>query len=155
MSNQIQKCLSPDALFDSWNERHFPPVSEDREWYKLKWHICKPGEALNPILFSKGGEIEVEQFGIIGWLWRVQDKTFKNKKRYFYQCPLIQARRSGTGKFGEWLKNVKEFVWKEFKAPLALANITNQHLYKYCEKYNVPVAVDYRLYKVKTQRPTK
>jgi hypothetical protein len=66
---------------------------------------------------------------------------------------LIEARETGTGKFGEWLQSVQAFVRKEFKAPFALATITNQHLYKYCVKYKVPVAVDDRLYLVKVDTP--
>ena len=141
------KIIKPDKPINDEKHKIYPPVPKDKEWRKLKWHICKKGERLNPILLSNGGEIQVEQFGIIGSLFKVKDKTFK--KRYFYQCPLIESREQGTKKFGEWLKNVKEFVRQKFKAPFALTNITNEHLYKYCEKYNIPVAVDYRLYKVK------
>lgn len=141
--------MKPDTFIKRWKHKFYPPVPKDKNWGKLKWHICKKGEAINPILFSKGGEIQVEVFGIIGWLWKRRDLTFPKKKRYFYQCPLIEARETGTGKFGEWLKIVKEFCWKEFKAPFALTNITNQHLYKYCIEQDIPVAVDDRLYKVK------
>jgi hypothetical protein len=140
-----------DRLMDAWKSKHFPPVARDENWEKLKWHVCTAREAVNPLLRSKGGEIEVEQFGIIGWLWKVENQTFPKKDLYFYQCPLIEARETGTGKFGEWLQNVKAFVRKEFDAPFALTNITNQHLYKYCMKYNVPVAVEYRLYNVEVK----
>ncbi|MCK9578742.1 hypothetical protein M0R01_04630 [bacterium] len=143
------KIITGEKYVEAWKNKFYPVLPHDKEWSKFKWHICKKGESLNPLLVSNGGEIQVEQFGIIGCLFKIKDKTFPEKKLYFYQCPLIEARETGTGKFGEWLKNVKDFVRKEFNSPLALATITNQHLYKYCEKYDVNVAVDDRLYKVK------
>lgn len=138
-----------DNLIEKWKYKFYPPVERDSNWYLFKWHICVAGEAVNPILYAKGGEIQVEQFGIIGWLYKVKHA---DGKYYFYQCPLIESRESGTGKFRIWLENVKNFVRHEYNAPLALANITNEHLYKYCVKCNVPVAVYNRLYTVTIEK---
>ena len=38
--------------------------------------------------------------------------------------------------------NVQVFVKKKYGAPFALASVVNEHLYKYCEKYGVPIAKD-------------
>ncbi|MCK4822909.1 hypothetical protein KA005_44525 [bacterium] len=130
-------------FFDEWVKKKYPKVPRDKKWHTLKARICKKGEQLNPIMISAGGEIEVEQFGIIGSLF---------KKKGFYQCPLIESREQGTGKFGEWLQNVKHYVATVLNSRLALINITNQHLYKYCEKYEVPVAVDGNLYRVQVKK---
>ena len=138
--------ITIEKFYNDWKSKKFPPVKRDKKWRTLKWHICKKGEQVNPILFSSGGEIEVEIFGIVGYLWKIKNK---DTGEYFYQCPLIEARETGTGKFGEWLKTVKEFVEKKYKAKFVLTSITNQRLYKYCEKCNIEIAVDGRLYKVK------
>jgi hypothetical protein len=140
--------VKPKDFVEEWVSKKYPIKPRDQNWYKLKTRICKAGEQLNPLLFSKGGEIEIEQFGIVGSLFKVKDKTFPEKDNYFYQCPLIEARETGTGKFGEWLQNVKGYVERELRSKLALCNITNQNLYKYCEQCDVPVAVDGVLYKV-------
>jgi len=141
-----------DQLINSWKKKNFPVVPRDKKWAELKWHVCKANEPVNPIMRSKGGEIEVEQFGIIGWLFKVKDKTFPEKEAYFYQCPLVEARETGTGKFGEWLSNTKKFVRREFGSTLALTNIANERLYKYCAEHDVLVAVDNRLYSVKIKK---
>ena len=67
------------------------------------------------------------------------------------QCSLIEARETGTGKFGEWLESVKKFCADEHGTVLALATITNGHLYKYCQRHGVFVAVDGMLYTVKNK----
>ena len=110
----MKTITNPDKFVQNWKDKFYPYKGKDGNWGKLKWHVCKKGEAVNPILFSKGGEIQVEVFGIIGWLRKRKDKTFLKKKRYFYQCPLIEARKKGTGKFGEGLKIVQEFSWASF-----------------------------------------
>ena len=153
MSTQV-KTISGNEFIENWKAKYFAPRPHDTEWARLKWHVCRPGEPVNPISYAKGGEIQVEQFGIIGWLYRVKDQTFPFAKpeKYFYQCPLIEARETGTGKFGQWLQNVQLFVWEKYQAPFALCTITNEHLYKYCEVYKVPVAHEYRLYSVTTKK---
>jgi hypothetical protein len=136
--------MTPDKFIEYWKIKNIPPIKRDENWSKLKWHICKAGEPVNPISYASGGEIQIERFGIIGWLYKVKNA---DTGEYFYQCPLIESRESGTGKFGDWLVSVNNFCRKR-KMKFALANITNQRLYKYLEKYDIPVAVDYRLYKV-------
>lgn len=70
---------------------------------------------------------------------------------HYMQCSLIEARETGTGKFGEWLESVKKFCADEHGTVLALATITNGHLYKYCQRHGVFVAVDGMLYTVKNK----
>jgi len=124
-------------------------TKKDKNWRTLKWHTCKKGEQVNPILFSSGGEIEVEIFGIVGYLYKMKNKE---TGEYFYQCPLIQARETGTGKFEEWLNTIKKFVRDKFNAEFTLTNVTNQRLYKYCEKCNVKIAIDEIFYDVKINK---
>ena len=140
------KVISPEKFYEDWRKKKLP-VKRGKDWGKFKWRVCEEGERVNPILHSTGGEIEVEQFGIVGWLFKVRRGDVE-KKEFFYQCALIDSRQKGTGKFGEWLVSVKKFVREEFGCEFALTNITNQGLYKYCRRHNISVAVDYVLYKV-------
>lgn len=157
----MNKVISADELVEKWKARHFPPVPHDEEWHQFKWHICKAGEALNPILSARGGEVQVEQFGIIGWLDKVKlhknvdnlrsSKTGK-RPEFFMQCSLVEARETGTGKFGEWIESVKKFCLEEYDTVFVFHNITNEHLYKYCERHKVHVSDDVgQLFTVKVQ----
>ena len=138
-----------DDFIEKWKQKNIPPLKRDNNWSKLKWHICKKGEPVNPISYATGGEIEIEQFGIIGWLYKVENKAKDRSKKYYYQCPLIEARETGTGKFGDWLDSVKKFVKEKYNTEFALCTITNGRLYRYCYDHNIPVAVNNILYKVK------
>ena len=146
-----------DQLVDEWKAKHFPPVPRDEKWHQFKWRICKAGDPLNQILRASGGEIEVEQFGIVGWLNKMPMRkdcnvTINGKKpRHYIQCSLVEARETGTGKFGEWLESVKAFCATKHHAPFALATITNQGLYKHLQRHGVFVAVGGMLYTVKRQ----
>jgi len=123
-------------------------MTQNKDFSKFKWRVCKAGEAVNPILLSSGEEIEVEQFGIVGYLWKVKNKTKGHKDEYFYQCPLVDSKEPGTGKFREWLRNVKKFVREEFDSSFAMCNITNQKLYKHFMEEDISVAVKDVLFKI-------
>lgn len=155
--------MTPDQYIENWKSKHFPKVPHDDEWARFKTRVCGAGDPLNPILFASGGEIECEQYGIIGWLnktkapngcnIRVAGKTYKGRKlTHFYQCSLIEARETGTGHFGDWLVSVRDWCAKQ-GAVLALSTITNGHLYKYLEKHKVFVYQNKMLYSVKTKQP--
>lgn len=150
--------ISPEQLVEAWKRHNFPPVPRDEKWHTFKTRVCKAGDPLNPILVASGGEIEVEQFGIIGWLNEIKAAETVNVQKpsgsglitTFMQCSLVEARETGTGKFGEWLESVKAFCAKEYDTVFALHNITNQRLYKYCERHGVHVSDDVgMLYTVK------
>jgi|TARA_Y100000310_G_C20704007_1_gene833002 hypothetical protein len=126
----------------------YPPVPHDKEWSTFKWEKVKKGEQINPILYAGGDEIMVEQYGIIGHLTKKYRKDTKKKEAY-YECSLIESRETGTGKFGEWLNSVKNFVRKKYKSEFAVASVTNQPLYKYFMRHSIYVAVDGILCKVK------
>lgn len=139
-----------EKVIDEWKAKNFLPLPRDEKWHTFKHRVCKAGDPLNPILLASGGEIEVEQFGIIGWLDEIElhpdckvvsGRTGK-QPTHFMQCSLVEARETGTGKFGEWLESVKKFCRDEYDMPFALHNITNERLYKYCMKHNVSVSLD-------------
>lgn len=145
------KVISGEELIDQWKARHFPPIPRDEEWARFKWKICKAGEPMNPICCASGGEIQVEQFGIVGWLDQVKLhencdnlKSSRTGKRpeFFMQCSLVEARETGTGKFGEWIESVKKFCLDEYDTVLAFHNITNEGLYKYAAKHDVHISDD-------------
>jgi hypothetical protein len=139
----MTKVISGEELVENWKAANFPPVPRDEEWENLKHRVCEKGDPLNPILLASGGEIEVEQFGIIGWLDKVEmHKDCEAEGSHFLQCSLLEARETGTGRFGEWLENVKKFCMDEYGMHFALHNITNQKLYRYCMNHNVYVSAE-------------
>ena len=154
--------ITGEEFVDNWKAKHFPPVVRDAEWERFKVRVCKKGDALNPILTASGGEIQVEQFGIIGWLniakMHKDCDNFKNaitgrKISRFMQCSLVESRETGTGKFGEWIESVKKFCREEHNKPFAFHNITNEGLYKYAERHGVWVSDEKgMLFTVKTKK---
>jgi hypothetical protein len=154
------KFISGEELVENWKAKHFPPVERDAEWERFKVRVCKRGDALNPILQASGGEIQCEQFGIIGWLniakMHKDCDSFKDvtgeRISNFMQCSLVEARETGTGRFGEWIESVKKYCKEEHHIPFAFHNITNQGLYKYAERHGVWVSDENgMLFTVKTK----
>ena len=109
---------------------------------------CKPNEAINPILLSRGGEIDFEKHGIYGYLWPIKVIGPKGKIKV-WQCPLVQSKKPGSGKFDEWLKSLKEFVEEVLKSQLVFSTVTNGHLYKYLHRHDIQIAANGILYKIK------
>lgn len=121
-----------------------------KDWEVFKSHTCKQGESLNLLLLATGHEIIVEQFGIRGYLDKVKNNTYEEKSKKnipIYRCALIDAEKTGTGKFGEWLESVKYFCKRE-GGIFAVTNVTNGRLWKYFKNHEIPYVQDGVLYEV-------
>lgn len=65
----------------------------------------------------------------------------------FMVCPMVYAHNPGSGKFDEFLDELKASC-KEMRMELVFASITNQGLYKYMERHEIPVLVNGELHNV-------
>jgi hypothetical protein len=82
-----------------------------------------------------------EKYGIVAEIRR---------KGGWWICPRVNSKNKGSGKFGDFLKELKEICRKKRKK-LVFEAVTNDGVYRYCEKYDIPVLVKGNLYNVKTQ----
>lgn len=80
-----------------------------------------------------------EKYGIVAEIRR---------KGGWWICPQVNSKNKGSGKFGDFLQELQDICRKKRKR-FVFEAITNEGLYKYCEKLNIPVLVKGGLYSVK------
>ena len=65
----------------------------------------------------------------------------------FMVCPMVYAHNPGSGKFDEFLDELKASC-KEMRMELVFSSITNEGIYTYMEKHEIPVLVNGVLHNV-------